>query len=601
MKHLLTLKVAIILPAAVGLLAVGVIYGTQLAFDVNITGNVTLTVTGDPIQVLSADGVTPINSGDALDFGTATMDFFGRGPVPVMGPFFVKNVSNGPVRVVVTGDFRDDIVPLFGPTIEELEPAPGNAFTLATPGLTGDTVRGFVGLRFLNPSAGSKLTTIIFRATATGDAETAVIQPPPGMVSWWPGDRNASDIMDGNHGILTGDFAAGMVGQGFSLDGTGDFVLVADNPNLNITGDVTVDLWAKRTSFGAFSFLIAKGAASIGGVDVPSAYTLAFDAGDRLLAFFERSNGSNVVLTGPVITGSNVHHYAYVRSGDTHKLFMDGVMVTGDTFTGGPGDTSALPLVIGAFWDGTISLLEHFGGVIDEVEIFDRALSDAEIRGIFEAGSAGKIKPPGIAPPAGMINWWPGDGTGDDIVASNHGTLTGDFVAGIVGQAFSFDGAGDSAVVGHDPSLDLNHFTLDAWVNPGRFTPGDHQAIITKNVNPRPPSLWLFGDKVQVWVDPVGLAATSVTGLTLGNWHHVATTYDGSNVKIYIDGSLDVSVPQTFAPATNTQPLLFGAGRDNDQFFFQGLIDEVEIFNRVLSDAEIMAIFEAGSSGKRKP
>ena len=203
MKHLLTLKGAIIAAAVVTLLAGGVIFGTHAAFDVNITGNVTLTVTGDPIQILSADGVTPINSGDALDFGTASLDFFGRGPVPVRGPFFVKNFSNGPVVVEVTGDLRDDIVPLFGPTVTDLKPAPGNAFTLAAPGTTGDTVRGFLGLRFLNPSAGSKQTTIIFRATETGDAVPTPIQAPPGMVSWWPGDGNASDIIDGNHGTLS--------------------------------------------------------------------------------------------------------------------------------------------------------------------------------------------------------------------------------------------------------------------------------------------------------------------------------------------------------------------------------------------------------------
>ena len=384
MKHLLTLKGAIIAAAVGMLLAGGVIFGTHAAFDVNITGNVTLTVTGDPIQILSADGATPINSGDALDFGTASLDFFGRGPVPVRGPFFVKNFSNGPVVVEVTGDLRDDIVPLFGPTVTDLKPAPGNAFTLAAPGTTGDTVRGFLGLRFLNPSAGSKQTTIIFRATETGDAVPTPIQAPPGMVSWWPGDGNASDIIDGNHGTLSGD-----------------------------------------------------------------------------------------------------------------------------------------------------------------------------------------------------------------------ATSTAD---GMVGQAFSFDGAGDSVVVGHDPSLILNHFTLDAWVKPGRLPGSTHQGIITKNATPsRPPSLWLFGDKVQVWFDPDGHpAATSTTGLTLDTWHHVAATYDGSAVKIYINGVLDISTPKSSVPATNTQPLLFGAGRDNNQFFFQGLIDEVEVFNRALSAAEIRAIFEAGSAGEEE-
>ena len=220
-------------------------------------------------------------------------------------------------------------------------------------------------------------------------------------------------------------------------------------------------------------------------------------------------------------------------------------------------------------------------------------------------GAVGTTGDVAIDPPAGMVSWWPGDGNANDIVATNHGSLSGNATAtadGMVGQAFSFDGAGDSVVVGHDPSLNLNHFTLDAWVKPGRFTPGDHQAIITKNVSLRPPSLWLFGDKVQVWTEPdASPAATSATGLTLIEWHHLAATYDGEAVKIYINGDLDVSAPWTFTPAANTSPLLIGAGRDNNQFFFQGLIDEVEIFNRALSAAEIRAIFDAGSAGKRKP
>ena len=255
MRHILTIKGGIGLAAVVAmLLAAGAaIYATQRAFDVTITGNVNLVVTGDPIQIFSGDGVTLVKSGDTLDFGTAAVDFFGRGPVPVRGPFFVKNLSNGPVQVVVTGDGGDNIIPLWGPTQSDLKPWPDNAFTLSAPGLTGDTMKGYLGLRFLAPTTGSKSTTIIFRATVTtGDMGPAPIQPPPGMVSWWPGDGNANDIVGSNHGTLTGDYAQGMVGQGFSLDGTGDFVLVADNPNLNITGDMTVDLWAKRTVFSRF-------------------------------------------------------------------------------------------------------------------------------------------------------------------------------------------------------------------------------------------------------------------------------------------------------------------------------------------------------------
>ena len=206
---------------------------------------------------------------------------------------------------------------------------------------------------------------------------------------------------------LSGDATAtadGMVGQAFSLDGTGEFVVIPDSANLNITGDVTVDLWAMRTSFGAFSFLLLKGGGVIGGVDVSTAYLLGFNPSDELRASFELADGSGVDLTGQAVVDDAFHHYAYVRSGNNHKLFFDGQVVASGDFIAGPGDTSGLPLTIGAFRTDSdpTGFASHFGGVIDEVEIFNRALSDAEIRAIFEAGSAGKRKPSGIAPPAGM-------------------------------------------------------------------------------------------------------------------------------------------------------------------------------------------------------
>ena len=78
------------------------------------------------------------------------------------GPFEVKNVSNGPVQVVVTGGGSSGILPLFGLTSGDLKPAPDNAFTLAT---SGETKTGYLGLRFLSLNTGSRQTTIIIRAT----------------------------------------------------------------------------------------------------------------------------------------------------------------------------------------------------------------------------------------------------------------------------------------------------------------------------------------------------------------------------------------------------------------------------------------------------
>src|SRR5213076_3143453 len=63
-----------------------------------------------------------------------------------------------------------------------------------------------------------------------------------------------------------------------------------------------------------------------------------------------------------------------------------------------------------------------FNGLIDEVEIFDHALSDAQVLAIFNAGAGGKCKPC-LPPPNDMVSWWPGDGHPNDIQGTHHGTL----------------------------------------------------------------------------------------------------------------------------------------------------------------------------------
>ena len=98
----------------------------------------------------------------------------------------------------------------------------------------------------------SLFSGIVFCFANSAIAQNCAV-PPSGLVSWWPAEGNANDIVDGNDGVLQNGaaFAPGKVGQGFSLDGTDDFILVAPSANLNITGDVTVGFWAQRSVFGA--------------------------------------------------------------------------------------------------------------------------------------------------------------------------------------------------------------------------------------------------------------------------------------------------------------------------------------------------------------
>jgi hypothetical protein len=222
---------------------------------------------------------------------------------------------------------------------------------------------------------------------------------PSGLVSWWPGNGNANDAVDGNNGTFaTNTYAPGKVSQAFSFDGVDDLVAVPDNPTLDITGDVTVHVWAKRTQFSGTNYanIVLKGATMMGGVDAPSAYFINFGPGNVLRAGFETAIGANYVLSGPTITDTEFHHYAYTRSGTLNKLYMDGVEVAGDTFAAVPGATTGIPLMFGSgMKNGSYS--EFFQGLVDEVQIYNRALNATEIQTIYNSGSLGVCPIPNIS------------------------------------------------------------------------------------------------------------------------------------------------------------------------------------------------------------
>jgi hypothetical protein len=227
---------------------------------------------------------------------------------------------------------------------------------------------------------------------------TTCVTPPSGMVSWWPGEGNANDFIGGNDGILTGTvgYAAGEVGQAFNLNG--GYVQVADAPSLDITGQITIDAWIKPSVLGGR--VVDK--ITAGGTD---GYLLdTFGGVIRFIIGNTWLNGSSTLPTG---TWS---HIAGVYDGTQMTVYLNGVL-DGSLATSISIPTNSLPLRIGAASDGGSS----FTGLIDEVEVFNRALTGSEIADIYNAGSAGKCKlvnpAVGGAPPTDS-SVWPTDTSG---------------------------------------------------------------------------------------------------------------------------------------------------------------------------------------------
>jgi hypothetical protein len=210
-----------------------------------------------------------------------------------------------------------------------------------------------------------------------------------------------------------------------------------------------------------------------------------------------------------------------------------------------------------------------------------------------------------LPPPTDLVSWWSGDKTAEDVQGTNPGRLVGgaSFTRGMVGPGFLFDGINDGVVIPNSTSLNQTRVTLDAWVYP-TGNAGLNRHVISKDQQfvARQYVLALNDDdKFHAFVvttnGEFNLAGSTTPALN--SWYHLAMTHDGQTLRLYVDGVLNASMlaPGDIIPTKNS--VIIGAnGLGN---FFKGIIDEAQIFSRALSDAEIMAIYQAGATGQCKP
>jgi hypothetical protein len=224
------------------------------------------------------------------------------------------------------------------------------------------------------------------------------VSPPAGLVGWWPGETNANDIAGANNGTLLNGatFALGKVGWAFSLDGTDDVIEVPSSPALSFGANaaMTVELWAYRTTENATVHILGKRVASSMLIN----YEMVWDPTYGL----QFNSGTGVgALTGIQLPMRTWTHLAGTFEAGTYKFYINGQLAA--VATGQPlGPTNSVPLEIGAAGGGLF-----FGGLLDEVSIYNRALTPDEIAAIYAAGSAGKCPVPVItSQPRPQVGYW---------------------------------------------------------------------------------------------------------------------------------------------------------------------------------------------------
>jgi len=187
----------------------------------------------------------------------------------------------------------------------------------------------------------------------------------------------------------------------------------------------------------------------------------------------------------------------------------------------------------------------------------------------------------------------------------NDGTLMNgpNWVDGEFGKALQFDGVDDYVDAGNGSSLNLSSSgTVAFWFMANKL--GEYQGIVSKNDlkvtdrNGYTTRLQNSNKLVSELADDAGLVISwSTTVISIGTWYFVVLEWDGTTVQSYVNGILEDSDPQTINPISDVYNLFIGCEHETNgdpTFYFNGIIDEVAIFNVALGEQDIQSLMDNG-------
>lgn len=219
---------------------------------------------------------------------------------------------------------------------------------------------------------------------------------------------------------------------------------------------------------------------------------------------------------------------------------------------------------------------------------------------------------PIIPLPTGVIAVWHFDeGIGSTTIdgSGNNYNGTADkmdvascWVDGKLDKALKFDGVDDRITISNSENINMSKsITVEFWVKSGLPSQQKYQlfTIMEKSHGYQGITGWYFQSEYDKNAIGFGFGNGSIwygvgtgTGIADNTWHHIAGTFDGTEIKIYLDGTLANKKTTTGAIAANTGPIIIGA--HGLERYFNGIIDEVYIYNIALS-ADIIAMHAQGN------
>jgi hypothetical protein len=411
-----------------------------------------------------------------------------------------------------------------------------------------------------------------------------------GLVAHWTfeegtGTATADKTGNGNTGTLGAvTFVNGKYGKAINSTGVNNAVVITSSTSIS-PSTFTYSWWFKHVSGGgggAYSRIFSR---------TSYALDIAIDASTGAMKIYPGWSNFDYILPFDTWT-----YLALSYDGTNVRLYADGVLQS----TLAKSITLAGDQYIMSTWGGS----EAAKGVVDDVRIYNRALSAQEVSNLYN--SSGEAL--GILNRAhrdtltsGLVGYWSFDGptmttatSSDSSGQGNHGTLTNGptKVIGVLGQALRFDGTDDRIVASSPTGLGYGtgDFSWFAWIKPERIN--DSYEMIWAQGSGGIPYLAINNSSLHFYLS--GIYETTASYITANIWQHVGVMRSGGVMTLYKDG---VAYGSTSTQSGSISSPDFGyvsSYGSGGAHAFKGNIDEVRVYNRALSASEVLQLYAQG-------
>ncbi len=402
-------------------------------------------------------------------------------------------------------------------------------------------------------------------------------------IAYWPLNENsgntAADVDGHSDGAIKGArWTSGINQSALNFNGTDGEVEIPLNSTLNIVNDkMSLSVWFKKDFVkddGSFLFCRTK-------------YILRMDNHGKItFAIYNPGWHAITIPWANRIIDTDWHHVVATYDGQKIKLYIDAVLLA-EKSTSGKLKTSSSPVYIGSEHP-----LNYFDGALDEVAVYDKALTQAEVSQLYA-----DTPNPGTGADYLISQWKLNENTGTavfDSKGSNDGGIYGaKWSTGVEGASLEFNGKNDYVTIPNADNLNVNQqITIMAWAK----TEENKTAKIVEKGD------WdghgLLQDKWNGWGGTIRLGNNKSYSLTWGNgvpvfgeWYHLAMTYNGAVLKLFVNGQLVNSKAVSGSLHVNSRDFFIGSN-NGSQKFFKGCIDDVRIYSKALTKTEIQAVFD---------